>query len=392
MNIKELLDQRILIIDGAMGTMIQRYKLSEADYRGERFKDWASDIKGNNDLLCLTQPQIVKAIHKEYLAAGADIIETNTFNAQRISLADYNMQSLAYEINFEAAKLAKESIEEWRVQSPSLREGLGWAAGAIGPMNKTLSLSPDVNNPGYRALTFDEAMEAYYEQVKGLVEGGVDLLLIETIFDTLNAKAAIFAIKKYFREAHLNPPKGRTSQQHKGQLVQEANNFLNQLKENGNSSTTLQSEPLRKGSPSLWEGRDGLPIMISGTITDASGRTLSGQTLEAFYNSVAHAKPLSIGLNCALGAKEMRPHIEELSQLASCYVSAYPNAGLPNAMGEYDEQPEQTAAFIEDWAKEGFVNIVGGCCGTTPEHIKAIAQYVKNIQPRKLPVVEEALI
>ncbi len=336
MNIKELLDQRILIIDGAMGTMIQRYKLSEADYRGERFKDWPSDIKGNNDLLCLTQPQIIKAIHKEYLEAGADIIETNTFNAQRVSLADYNMQSLAYEINFEAAKLARESIEKWRAESPSLRKGLGWAAGAIGPMNKTLSLSPDVNNPGYRALTFDEAVEAYYEQVKGLVDGGVGLLLIETIFDTLNAKAAIFAVKKYFRDVK----------------------------------------------------KESLPVMISGTITDASGRTLSGQTLEAFYNSVAHAKPLSIGLNCALGAKEMRPHIEELSQIASCYVSAYPNAGLPNAMGEYDEHPEDTACFIEDWAKEGFVNIVGGCCGTTPDHIKAIAQHVRKLQPRTLPVIE----
>lgn len=335
MNIKELLDQRILIIDGAMGTMIQRYKLSEEQYRGERFKNWTSDIKGNNDLLSLTQPQIIKEIHKEYLEAGADILETNTFNAQRISLADYNMQSLAYEINFEAAKIAKQAINDFAVNNGLLTVHK-FVAGAIGPMNKTLSLSPDVNNPGYRALTFDGAVEAYYEQIKGLVEGGVDLLLIETIFDTLNAKAAIFAIKKYFRD------------------------------------TQQQS----------------LPIMISGTITDASGRTLSGQTLEAFYNSVAHAKPLSIGLNCALGAKEMRPHIEELSQLASCYVSAYPNAGLPNTMGEYDEQPHETAHFIEDWAKEGFVNIVGGCCGTTPDHIKAIAQHVKNIQTRKLPVVE----
>jgi len=335
MNIKELLDQRILIIDGAMGTMIQRYKLSEADYRGERFKDWQSDIKGNNDLLCLTQPQIIQAIHKEYLEAGADIIETNTFNAQRISLADYNMQSLAYEINFEAAKIARTAIEEFTVNG-QLSTVNRFVAGAIGPMNKTLSLSPDVNNPGYRALTFDEAMEAYYEQVKGLVDGGADLLLIETIFDTLNAKAAIFAIKKYFRD----------------------------------TNKTI------------------LPVMISGTITDASGRTLSGQTLEAFYNSVAHAKPLSIGLNCALGAKEMRPHIEELSQIATCYVSAYPNAGLPNAMGEYDEHPHETAGFIEDWAKEGFVNIVGGCCGTTPDHIRAIAQNVKNIKARKLPEVE----
>jgi 5-methyltetrahydrofolate--homocysteine methyltransferase len=339
MNIKDLLQKRILIIDGAMGTMIQRYKLTEADYRGERFKDWPTDIKGNNDLLCLTQPQIIKEIHKQYLEAGADILETNTFNAQKVSLADYQMQELAYEINLAAAKIAKEAIKEF-LSSPKGRGREGaFVAGAIGPMNKTLSLSPDVNNPGYRALTFDEAVDAYYEQVKGLLEGGVDLLLIETIFDTLNAKAAIFAIKKYFRDMK-------------------------------------QKE---------------LPIMISGTITDASGRTLSGQTLEAFYTSVIHAKPLSIGLNCALGAKEMRPHIEELSRIASTYISAYPNAGLPNAMGEYDEQPEDTAHFIEDWAKEGFVNIVGGCCGTTPDHIKHIAEHVKNLRPRELPVVEEVL-
>jgi 5-methyltetrahydrofolate--homocysteine methyltransferase len=322
-----------------MGTMIQRYKLAEADYRGERFKDWPTDLKGNNDLLCLTQPQIIKEIHKQYLESGADIIETNTFNAQKVSLADYHMQDLAYEINLAAAKIARETIEEWRAQNPSLRQELGWTAGAIGPMNKMLSLSPDVNNPGYRALSFDEAVNAYYEQVKGLVEGGVDLLLIETIFDTLNAKAAIFAIKKYFRD-------------------------------------TKQKE---------------LPVMISGTITDASGRTLSGQTLEAFYTSVIHAKPISIGLNCALGAKEMRRHIEELSKIASCYVSAYPNAGLPNAMGEYDEKPEDTAHYIEEWAKEGFVNIVGGCCGTTPEHIRHIAEHVKELKPRELPVVEDIL-
>ena len=339
MKINELLQQRILIIDGAMGTMIQRYKLSEADYRGERFKDWASDIKGNNDLLCLTQPGIIKEIHKQYLEAGADILETNTFNAQRISLADYNMQSLAYEINLEAARIARQAVEEYFADNKSDARTTAFVAGAIGPMNKTLSLSPDVNNPGYRALSFDEAVEAYYEQVKGLADGGVDLLLIETIFDTLNAKAAIFAIKKYFRDVK----------------------------------------------------KESLPIMISGTITDASGRTLSGQTLEAFYTSVMHARPLSIGLNCALGAKEMRPHIEELSQLASCYVSAYPNAGLPNAMGEYDEQPEETAHFIKDWAQEGFVNIVGGCCGTTPEHIKAIVQHVKDLQPRLLPVEETVL-
>jgi 5-methyltetrahydrofolate--homocysteine methyltransferase len=338
-NIRDLLNERILIIDGAMGTMIQQYKLEEADYRGERFKDWPSDVKGNNDLLCLTQPQIIKAIHKEYLQAGADIIETNTFNAQQVSLADYGMQSLAYELNVAAAKLAKEAIAEFLAVHPDSTREPRFVAGAIGPLNKTLSLSPDVNNPGYRALTFDEAVTAYYEQIKGLVDGGVDLLLIETIFDTLNAKAAIYAAKKYFRD-------------------------------------------VKKAE---------LPIMISGTITDASGRTLSGQTLEAFYTSVMHARPLSIGLNCALGAQEMRPHIEELSSLASCFTSAYPNAGLPNAMGEYDEHPEDTAHFIEDWAKEGFVNIVGGCCGTTPDHIKHIAEAVKRLKPRPLPVVEETI-
>lgn len=332
MDIRQVLEKRILVIDGAMGTMIQRYKLVEADYRGERFKDWHTDVKGNNDLLCITQPQIVTEIHKQYLDAGADIIETNTFSSTSIAMADYEMQSLAYELNVAAARCAREAIRQSGKQA--------WVAGAIGPLNKTLSLSPDVNNPGYRAVTFDEVVDAYYEQVKGLVDGGVDLLLIETIFDTLNAKGAIYAIKKYFRDTN----------------------------------------------------KAALPVMISGTITDASGRTLSGQTLEAFYTSVMHAKPLSIGLNCALGAKEMRPHIEELSQIASCFVSAYPNAGLPNAMGEYDEHPEDTAHYLEDWAKEGFVNIVGGCCGTTPEHIRHIADYVKTIRPRVLPVVEKELV
>ncbi|RYY66702.1 MAG: 5-methyltetrahydrofolate--homocysteine methyltransferase [Chitinophagaceae bacterium] len=337
--IHDALRERILIIDGAMGTMIQRHGLGEADYRGERFKDWPSDLKGNNDLLCLTQPGIVKGIHREYLEAGADIIETNTFNSQRVSLADYGMESLAYELNVAAARLAKEAVTEYAAAHPDAVNAHAYVAGAIGPMNKTLSLSPDVNNPGYRALSFDEAAAAYYEQVKGLVDGGADLLLVETIFDTLNAKAAIFAIRQYFRES----------------------------------------------------GREPLPIMISGTITDASGRTLSGQTLEAFYTSVRHARPLSIGLNCALGAKEMRPHVEELSTLAECYTSAYPNAGLPNAMGEYDEQPEDTAHFIEEWAREGFVNIVGGCCGTTPDHIRHIAQHVRNLAPRPLPTVENEL-
>lgn len=355
-TIRDLLNHRILVIDGAMGTMIQRYKLTEADYRGERFKNWSYDVKGNNDLLCLTQPHIIREIHGHYLEAGADIIETNTFNAQRVSLADYHMEDLAYEINFAAAKIAKEACA--LVGSGEQK----FVAGAIGPMNKTLSLSPDVNNPGFRALTFDEAVAAYYEQVKGLVEGGVDLLLIETIFDTLNAKAAIFAIKKYFREAAI---------------------------EVGSSKSEVS---VQMASPNGGNRKGALPIMISGTITDASGRTLSGQTLEAFYNSVRHAKPLSIGLNCALGAKEMRPHIEELSQIAECYTSAYPNAGLPNAMGEYDEHPEDTGHYIEEWAKEGFVNIVGGCCGTTPDHIRHIAEHVKNIKPRQLPVVEKSTI
>lgn len=331
-NIREELEKRILVIDGAMGTMIQRYKLAEKDYRGERFANWPSDVKGNNDLLNITQPHIITEIHKQYLDAGADIIETNTFSSTKIAMADYEMQSLAYELNVAAVKCAREAIKQ--------SGKVAWVAGAIGPLNKTLSLSPDVNNPGFRAVTFDEVVDAYYEQIKGLVDGGADILLIETIFDTLNAKGAIYAIKKYFRE---NPDKEQ------------------------------------------------LPVMISGTITDASGRTLSGQTLEAFYTSIAHAKPLSVGLNCALGAKEMRPHIVELSQIASCYVSAYPNAGLPNAMGEYDETPDQTAHFLEDWASEGYVNIVGGCCGTTPDHIKHIADKVKNLKPRPLPVVEKEL-
>ena len=336
--LKQLLDKRILIIDGAMGTMIQRYGLQEADYRGERFKDWNCDVKGNNDLLCLTRPDIIREIHMQYLKAGANILETNTFNGQRISLADYNMQSLAYEVNVAAARVANEAIRQFCAetgQSPADR----FVAGAIGPMNKTLSLSPDVNNPGYRSVTFDEVADAYYEQIAGLVDGGVSILLIETIFDTLNAKAAIYAVGKYFRET----------------------------------------------------GKEPLPIMISGTITDASGRTLSGQTLEAFYTSVMHAEPLSIGLNCALGAAEMRPHVAELSDICACYVTAYPNAGLPNAMGEYDETPQQMAEIVSGFAREGYVNMLGGCCGTTPEHIKAIADAVKDLKPRQLPVMEATL-
>jgi 5-methyltetrahydrofolate--homocysteine methyltransferase len=336
-SIEKALQERILIIDGAMGTMIQRHKLQEADYRGERFKDWHTDVKGNNDLLSITQPDIIIGIHKQYLEAGADIIETNTFSSTVIAQADYDMQSLAYEMNVASAQCARKAADEYTAKDPAKPR---FVAGAIGPLNKTLSLSPDVNNPGYRAVTFDEVAAAYTEQIKGLIEGGVDILLIETIFDTLNAKAAIYAAKKFFRE--------------------------NKLAE--------------------------LPIMISGTITDASGRTLSGQTLEAFYISVSHANPLSVGLNCALGAKEMRSHVEELAQIAGCYTSAYPNAGLPNAFGEYDEQPHETAHIIEEWAANGWLNIVGGCCGTTPDHIKHIADEVKKFKPRALPVLETALV
>jgi len=330
-QLRALLENRIAIIDGAMGTMIQRYNLTEADYRGERFKDYPSDLKGNNDLLCLTQPQIIQEIHKQYLEAGADIIETNTFNAQAISLEDYSMQELAYEMNVAAAKIARAAVDEYMASHPG---EITFVAGALGPMNKTLSLSPDVNEPGYRAVSFDTVAGAYYEQIKGLMDGGVDLLLIETIFDTLNAKAAIFALKQYFRDHNTS-----------------------------------------------------VPVMISGTITDASGRTLSGQTLEAFCISVEHADPISIGLNCALGAEQMRPHIEELSTIAGCYVSCYPNAGLPNAMGEYDETAEMMAQKVGEFAKEGWINLMGGCCGTTPDHIRAIAAEMKKSAPRKLPVM-----
>ncbi|WP_316746817.1 methionine synthase [Pedobacter gandavensis] len=331
MDIRAELEKRILIIDGAMGTMIQRYILTEEDFRGERFKDHPCDVKGNNDLLNLTRPDIIKAIHTEYLKAGADIIETNTFSTQRISLADYQMEELDYEMSFAGAKVAREAVDEFMAKNP---DRISFVAGAVGPTNRTLSLSPDVNDPGYRALTFDELVSAYDQQVRGLVDGGSDVLLIETIFDTLNAKAAIYSIKKYEKEI------GRT-----------------------------------------------IDIMISGTITDASGRTLSGQTVEAFLNSVIHANPISIGFNCALGAKDMRPHIEELSAKATCYVSAYPNAGLPNEFGAYDEMPHETAHLVEDFIQHGFVNIVGGCCGTTPEHIACIAAKARKITPRKIPVV-----
>ena len=335
-SLKECASERILIIDGAMGTMIQRYKLQESDYRGERFANYHTDVKGNSDLLSITQPAIIEAIHREYLEAGADIIETNTFSSTVIAQADYDMQHLAAEMNTASVQIARRAADDYTRRNPDKPR---FVAGAIGPLNKTLSISPDVNNPGFRSVTFDEVVNAYYEQVKALSEAGADLLLIETIFDTLNSKGAIFAIKKYFRDS----------------------------------------------------GKPELPVMISGTITDASGRTLSGQTLEAFYISVMHAKPFSIGLNCALGGSQMRPYIEELANIASCYVSCYPNAGLPNTFGEYDEQPHETAHIIEDFAREGFVNIVGGCCGTTPDHIRHIAENVKSITPRPLPVVEATL-
>lgn len=327
-DIRKELEKRILVIDGAMGTMIQRHKLTERDYRGERFADWKRDLQGNNDLLSITQPAIIEGIHIAYLEAGADIIETNTFNAQRISLADYGMEDLAYELNFISAKIAKNAVEKFGAPGK-------YVAGALGPTNKTGSLSPDVNDPGFRGVTFDELVEAYSEQVEGLMDGEVDLLLVETIFDTLNAKAALFAIQGIFEK----------------------------------------------------KGRE-LPVMISGTITDASGRTLSGQTVEAFLNSMSHVNLLSIGLNCALGAKDMRPYLEELSAKAPFYISAYPNAGLPNQFGEYDESPHDMACQVHDFLKSGFVNIVGGCCGTTPEHIRHIAEHAKKAKPRRIPVIE----
>jgi 5-methyltetrahydrofolate--homocysteine methyltransferase len=331
MDIRQELEKRILVIDGAMGTMIQRYQLTERDFRGERFKDHTSDLQGNNDLLNITRPDIIKAIHAEYLDAGADIIETNTFSTQVISLADYKLEELAYELSYEGARLAREVAQEYTLKNPGKPR---FVAGAVGPTNRTASLSPDVNDPGYRAVSFDDLAEAYYTQVRGLVDGGSDMLLVETIFDTLNAKAALFAINRYAEESGKH-----------------------------------------------------LPIMISGTITDASGRTLSGQTVEAFWNSINHANLLSVGLNCALGAKEMRPHLAELSEKANVYISAYPNAGLPNEFGQYDETAHETAHQIDDFIKAGLVNIVGGCCGTTPEHIKCIAEKAAKYPPRRLPEI-----
>lgn len=329
-DIKKQLEEKILIIDGAMGTMIQRYHLTEADYRGERFKDFHKDVKGNNELLSLTRPDIIKEIHKQYFEAGADIVETNTFSAQRVSMEDYDMQDLSRELNLESARLAKEAADEYTQKTPDKPR---YVAGAVGPMNRTLSLSPDVNKPEYRTVVFDQVKDAYLEQILALIEGGVDLLLIETIFDTLNSKAAIYACMEAFEIS----------------------------------------------------GKE-LPIMISGTITDASGRTLSGQTIEAFYLSIRHANPISVGINCALGAQQMRPYLESLSNIAESYVSCYPNAGLPNEFGEYDESPAAMASQVKEFLDAGFINIIGGCCGTTPDHIAEIAKIAENYTPRKLLV------
>jgi 5-methyltetrahydrofolate--homocysteine methyltransferase len=370
MDIRKELEKRILVIDGAMGTMIQQYKLTEEDFRGERFKNHPSDVKGNNDLLNLTRPDVIKAVHAEYLDAGADIIETNTFSTQRISMADYGMEDLSYELSFEGARIAKEVATEYTEKNPDKPR---FVAGAVGPTNRTLSMSPDVNDPGYRAISFEELEEAYYEQVRGLVDGGADLLLVETIFDTLNAKAAIFAIKRYEQELNEKLERNQELPKNLSKAVYKSQNI------------TPENQKVQS-SFSLGEGpRMRLDIMISGTITDASGRTLSGQTVEAFLNSMRHGDLLSIGLNCALGAKDMRPHIEELSEKADMFVTAYPNAGLPNEFGEYDETASETATLVDDFMASGFVNVIGGCCGTTPDHIRAMAEKAKKYPPRKIP-------
>jgi 5-methyltetrahydrofolate--homocysteine methyltransferase len=331
-NICEAIKERILVLDGAMGTMIQRHKLEEEDFRGEQFKNHHSSLKGNNDLLSITRPDIIKEIHAEYFAAGADIAETNTFSSTTIAQADYHLEDAVYELNYQSAKIAKEVSDEFTKNEPNKPR---YVTGSMGPTNRTASLSPDVNDPGYRAVTFEELVDAYTEQIRGLVDGGVDMLLVETVFDTLNAKAALFAIEQY-----------------------NMNNEVN------------------------------IPTMISGTITDASGRTLSGQTTEAFLISVEHIDLLSIGLNCALGAKQLRPYLQILAKHAPFFVSAHPNAGLPNQFGEYEESPEDMASQIQDFLVEGLINIIGGCCGTTPEHIKAIAEKAAQYSPRKLDLIE----
>ena len=334
-SIEKLLRERILVLDGAMGTMLQRYQFSEEDFRGERFKDFHKSVKGNNDLLSLTQPQAIAEVHKKYFEAGADIVETNTFSGTTIAMADYDMQDLVYELNFESAKIAKQVAEEFTQKEPHKPR---FVAGALGPTNKTASLSPVVNDPGFRAISFDELRIAYKQQAEALIDGGADLLLVETIFDTLNAKAALFAIEEIKEERNLD-----------------------------------------------------IPVMVSGTITDASGRTLSGQTAEAFLISISHIPLLSVGFNCALGAKQLTPHLEAVAQRTNLAVSAYPNAGLPNAFGEYDESPEQMAKQIEEYLQKNLVNIIGGCCGTTPPHIKAIAEAASKFSPRPLPKIEAVI-
>lgn len=334
-KLSRIAQDRILILDGAMGTMIQKHKLQEADYRGERFADYPSDLKGNNDLLSITQPEIIKQIHFDFLEAGADIIETNTFNANTISQADYDLQDLAREINLASAKIAREAADQMTLKTP---EKPRFVAGAIGPTNRTASISPDVNDPAYRNVSFDQLVESYSEAVDALMSAGVDIILIETIFDTLNAKAAIYATEQVFEDR-----------------------------------------------------KERLPIMISGTITDQSGRTLSGQTAEAFWYSVRHANPFSVGLNCAFGAALMRPFLAQISKIADTYVSAYPNAGLPNEFGEYDELPDETGEQLREWAESGLLNVVGGCCGTTPEHIRSIAENVAGKPPRQIPDIPVAM-
>jgi len=327
-DIKNILQKHILVLDGAMGTMLQQYNFSEEDFRGERFKDYPSSLKGNNDLLSLTQPEAIATIHAKYFEAGADIVETNTFSGTTIAMADYDMEDLVYELNYESAKIAKKVAEEFTKQNPDKPR---FVAGSIGPTNKTASLSPDVNRPEYRAITFDELRVAYKQQVEALIDGGVDILLVETIFDTLNAKAALFAIEEVKEDRNID-----------------------------------------------------IPIMVSGTITDASGRTLSGQTVEAFLASVSHIPLLSVGFNCALGAEQLKPYLQRLSNETEFYTSAHPNAGLPNAFGEYEESPKQMQAYIEEYLQDDLINIIGGCCGTSPAHIKAIAAVAKKYAPRKL--------
>ncbi len=329
-DINKILQERVLVLDGAMGTMLQRYKFTEEDFRGERFKEWPHPLQGNNDLLSLTQPEAIATVHAKYFEAGADIVETNTFSGTTIAMADYHLEEYVYELNYESARIAKKVADEITAREPQKPR---FVAGSIGPTNKTASMSPDVNDPGYRAVSFNDLRVAYKQQVEALLDGGVDILLVETIFDTLNAKAALFAIEEVKEERNIE-----------------------------------------------------VPIMVSGTITDASGRTLSGQTAEAFLISISHIPILSVGFNCALGASQLVPHLEVLSAKTDFAVSAHPNAGLPNAFGEYDETPEQMAAQIKEYLEKGLVNIVGGCCGTTPEHINAMAELVKEYKPRQVVI------